>query len=345
MNIEDSIFNRHRPDFTKLKNYGFKKQGNNYYYQHKFFDNQFEAEISINSKQQVTGTVIDTATNEEYIPLRAVHLGPFASEVRNQYTELLNDIAKNCFINEPFISAQANRLTQKIKELYHDKPEFVFVRYPHTALFREPEFKKWYAVISDVRSEQVIYNDPHGKGAHTSAMNFRVTPKQRTTLLKQDGFYPAYGTIKKNWLSVLLDDTQSDQVIFDCLKASHDLLTHHQSWIIPANPKYYDIMHGFDNTDTIEWNQRANIRIGDTVFIYVTAPIKSVIYKCQVLQNNLPYHYQDKNLKVKRVMKIKLLKRYAPHQFDLDFLKANGVKAIRGARHLTKEVLNELNKK
>ncbi len=29
-----------------------------------------------------------------------------------------------------------------------------------------------------------------------------------------------------------------------------------KEWIIPANPKYYDIEHAFDDTDEINWKQR-----------------------------------------------------------------------------------------
>lgn len=342
MSVEQDVFQRQHPDFRALVKYGFKHQKDGYHFKKEFFDHQFEADITVNSKGAVNGQVLDTATDKEYLPLRAAHLGPFASEVHAKYLDLLNDIAKQCFVTEPFVSDQANRITSKIKEQYGDDPEFVFVRYPHTALFREPEFKKWYAVIADEKRQRLIKNDPHAGGETVSAMNFRVSRDQRQKLLKQPGVYPAYGTIKKNWLTVLLDDTQDDQTILAWLSHSHQLLTNPKSWIIPANPKYYDIMHAFDQTDVIEWKQSANIRIGDTVFMYVTSPVKAVVYQCRVLANNIPYNYHDHSLTVNRVMKIRLIKRFDPQQFTFDYLKQHGVKAIRGPRHLPGPLLKQL---
>lgn len=40
-------------------------------------------------------------------------------------------------------------------------------------------------------------------------------------------------------------------------------------WVIPCNPKYYDIVAAFDNLDVIEWKQSTNTSVGDTVYIYV----------------------------------------------------------------------------
>lgn len=341
LTIEQEVFKRQHADFEKLADFGFKHHQNNYYYQQEFFDHQFEADITVNSKGQVSGKVLDTATNKEYLPLRAAHLGPFASEVYAKYVDLLKKIASNCFIDEPFVSNQANRIAHQIQNLYDD-PEFVFVRYPHTALFREPEFKKWYGVISDVRRDQVVHNNPHAKGELTSALNFRVDARQRPKLLKLSDVYPAYGMVKKNWLSVILDDTHSDSTIMKWLTNSHQLLTKPKYWIIPANPKYFDIMHAFDSTNIIGWNQSANIRVGDTVFMYVASPVKAVAFQCLVLANNIPSNYHDHKLTVKRVMKIKLVKRFNVEQFTFDYLKHHGVKAVRGPRHLPTPLLQQL---
>ena len=106
-----------------------------------------------------------------------------------------------------------------------------------------------------------------------------------------------------------------------------------KEWIIPSNPKYYDIIHAFDDTDVINWKQGAGIRQGDTVFMYVGAPVSAVLYKCKVTETDIPYQYQDRNLTIKALMKIQLLKRYAPDQFTFEVLKTRyGIFAVRGPR-------------
>ena len=106
-----------------------------------------------------------------------------------------------------------------------------------------------------------------------------------------------------------------------------------KEWIIPSNPKFYDIIHAFDNTDTIDWKQGAGIRKGDMVFMYVGAPVSAVLYKCEVTGTDIPFQYQDRNLTITALMKIRLLKRYAPDQFTFEKLKTEyGVYAVRGPR-------------
>ncbi len=106
-----------------------------------------------------------------------------------------------------------------------------------------------------------------------------------------------------------------------------------KEWIIPSNPKYYDIIHAFDHTDTIDWKQGSGIRQGDTVFLYVGAPVSAVLYQCEVTETNIPYQYQDKNLKITALMKIRLQRRYAPDQFTFHVLKKDyEIYAVRGPR-------------
>jgi hypothetical protein len=106
-----------------------------------------------------------------------------------------------------------------------------------------------------------------------------------------------------------------------------------KEWIIPSNPKYYDIIHAFDDTDTIDWKQGAGIKKGDTVFMYVGAPVSAVLYRCEVTETDIPYKYQDRNLTITALMKIRLLKRYAPDQFTFEVLKSEyGIFVVRGPR-------------
>lgn len=58
-------------------------------------------------------------------------------------------------------------------------------------------------------------------------------------------------------------------------------------FVIPCNPKYYDIAGAFKELKRIEWHQTCkNISVGDTVYIYVAKPIASVKYKCKVTKSN-----------------------------------------------------------
>lgn len=50
---------------------------------------------------------------------------------------------------------------------------------------------------------------------------------------------------------------------------------------MPANPKYYDIVHAFEDAREMNWKQGRGVKAGDMVFIYVGAPVAANIYRGQ----------------------------------------------------------------
>lgn len=160
-------------------------------------------------------------------------------------------------------------------------------------------------------------------------------------LLGQEG-YLRYHASQGNWISIRLDGTVPLEEICGLLdksflvtapKQKKKELRSPKEWLVPANPKYYDIEHAFDETDTINWKQGSGIKVGDTVFLYVGAPVSTILYKCKVTETDIPYDYADDNLTIKALMKIKLKKRYKPRRFPFEVLRETyGVSAIRGPR-------------
>lgn len=308
----------------------------------RFFDHQFMAHLIITDKGKVTGKVIDLNSNEPYLPLRASHLGPYASQVKEAYQDLLKTIADQCFTRMPFHSPQANRIANAIAQHFHDHPEFVFKRLPDDAVFREPISQKWYGLVMNIPRQKLTNQSASAKD-RIEILEFRINPDHRANLLKHAGVYPAYHMNKDNWLCVVLDDTQSDQQILTWVDASRQFLCQPHTWLIPANPRYYDIMHAFKDPDELLlWKQSTKVRVGDTVFIYVTNPVKAVIFKCRATQVNIPYHYRSKQVNLNQAMKLQFIQRYSPDQYSFDFLKAHGIRYIRGPRKLSAQLIKLL---
>ena len=60
-----------------------------------------------------------------------------------------------------------------------------------------------------------------------------------------------------------------------------------KSWLLPCNPKYYDIKGVYENLKTVDWKQSVSkAEVGDLAYIYVSAPIGAVAYKCEVVAVN-----------------------------------------------------------
>ena len=218
MNIEE-LWKRCNFNDTKLKNYGFHKEKDNYIYQTNIMKDTFKVTIIIPKDQKFSIKVVDLNTNYEYTLYRIEsQTGKFVSEVREELTDLLTDIKEKCSEDTKFLTAQANRIALKIQELYQGHPEFLWKKYPGYAIFRNNENKKWYAAIMNILKEKIE------KGAYeVEIIDVKLNPEKIQTLLPKKGFYEAYHMNKKTWITILLDDTLSDEEIMSYVQESYDL--------------------------------------------------------------------------------------------------------------------------
>ena len=195
---------------AKMQKFGFKKIGDSFVYTKKLLDNQFEFYIKIFGTKNIETHLTDIQTKDIY----TLHLvedaaGTFVGEVRDSYQSILNKIAENCCKSTYFIFPQSNRLTDLIKEKYGDSPEFLWEKTPGTAIFRNPQTRKWYAAILNIDKSKI---DKKSKG-EVEVLNIKLDKDEVQNLLKQKGFYPAYHMNKKNWITIILDETLDDDSI------------------------------------------------------------------------------------------------------------------------------------
>lgn len=339
MSIESEIFKKYIPNNNKLIKYGFKKYNNSFKFSKPFMNNTFRADIVIDDKGQVIGKVIEIELDEEYTNFRIENaIGEFVNTVRDKYIKILQDIANSCFEKEDFIFEQTNRITRLINEKYKVVPEFLWDKFPGYGVFRNTRSNKWFGIIMNIDRSKIISD----KSGEIEILNVKLDDNIQNCL-GVEGIYPSYHLSKKSWISIILDDTLSDKEIMDLIDISYNISNVKGEWIIPSNPKYYDVINAFNDTDTIIWKQSNNITVGDIVYLYVAAPISAILYKCEVLEVDIPYKYSDKNVSMKKVMKIKLLKKYEKDKFTFEKLNEYGIKAIRGPRGLTDELSKDLN--
>ena len=300
-------------------------------------DNEFKTIITIDDKGNIYGKVIDLETNEEYTNIRTEMTGEFVNKVREAYKSILKDIRNNCYDTKYFISNQANRITSYIDKKYGDKPEFLWNKFPGYGVFRNKYNSKWYGIIMNINLSKL----DNGTG-EVEIINLKLDENKVIKLLKQKGYYKAYHMNKKDWISVLLNDTLTDNEIIELINESYNLINEVEEWIVPANPKYYDIVNCFNETDEIIWKQSSNIHVNDFVYLYVAEPYSKIMYKCKVLEVNIPYEYKDNNVSMKYVMKLKLLNKLESNNYSFEYLNNLGIKAIRGPRKITKDISNML---
>lgn len=246
-----------------------------------------------------------------------------------------------------------NKINDYIKDQYAVSPEYPWPKYNGHAVYRHNDNKKWFALIMDVGRDKLGLS---GNG-FISVINLKIDDVfLRDIIIKEDGIMPAYHMNKQHWITVLLNGTVPEDKVIALLDVSYNAtaskrrksssrgMREPKEWIIPANPKYYDVEAAFAASDIITWKQGAGIIKGDTVFMYVAAPVSAILYKCRVLETDIPYDYQDKNLTITALMKIELLKRYDRDSFTFSVLGDEyGIYAIRGPRGVPFSLSEALN--
>ncbi len=346
MTIEEELFRKTRVDFEKIIKYGFKKENSSYKYSKNIMNNTFRVDVEIDNVGKVKGKIYDLSFEDEYTNFRIEDsVGSFVGQVRAEFKDLLNDIKNNCFVKESFIYEQSNRIAKAIKEMYGDEPQFEWEKFPGYATFRNKDSKKWYAIIMNIDKSKLDKNST----GEVEVIDIKLDPKEIEDLLKKDGFYPAYHMNKKSWLTVILNNTVSDEKILKLIKESYSYTVTNKNnakneWIVPANPTYFDIYKALEKSNTITWKQSTDIKVNDIVYLYVASPYSSIMYKFRVVDVNIPYEYKDKNMRIQKVMKIDLIKRYEKGKLSLEKLKEFGINAVRGPRYMSIDLSNYINK-
>ena len=217
IHIEDEFFLKKKFNFEKLKEFVFSIENNTYVYTEYFLDSNFKAIIEISDV--LKGKVIDNNSDEEYIPLCIESFdGEYVCKVREAYKSILKRIADTCCTNVFFAFEQANRITNQIYETYGIKPDFPWN--DDNGVFRHLDTRKWFSLIMYVSIDALLKN---GDRQMLNIMNVKIDTSKRDELYEIKGIYPAFHMNHKMWVSIVLDETISDDKIMKLIQCSFDL--------------------------------------------------------------------------------------------------------------------------
>jgi predicted DNA-binding protein (MmcQ/YjbR family) len=219
MHIEETIFKKSNVIIPKLISYGFVKKDNAYFYSKTILNNTFRIDIRVDATGKVKGKIIELANNQEYTNFRVQdNTGEFVNSIKLAFENTLLAIKKNCFSENYFLSDQANRITSLIIKKYNDLPLFAWNSYPGYGIFKNLANDKWYALIMNISKDKLVASSPKEE---VEIINLKLAPEKILNLLTKKGFYKVYHMNKTNWLSIILDDTLSDEEIMTYLEESH----------------------------------------------------------------------------------------------------------------------------
>lgn len=243
-----------------------------------------------------------------------------------------------------------------VKKEYGTTPEHLWQSYPEYEVLRHklhPGEKKakWYGLIMNVKRNMLGLEGED----EVDILNVKCNPEMMDLVQMSKGYFPGYHMNKANWITVLLDGTVPLENIKQLIDESYDLTAGKKEkkkktrfgprdWIIPANPKYYDVIQAFEEKEIIDWKQSSDIRVGDLVYMYVGAPYSALMYKCKAVEVDIPYRFEADYLTIKKLMKIQLLCKYGSDFMPLERLRNDyGVYSVRGPRSMPNSLKQELN--
>lgn len=218
MTIEETIFNRYLIDENKLLECGFNSD---YVYTVDILDNTFKVIVTYVDKK-ITGKIIDLSFDEEYTNFRIERSGEFNLKIRSEYERILLDIRDKTCTKRTYIYDQANRIDKYIFSKYEVAADFPFKSSPYHGVYRNKD-NKWFGILMDIPFNKIDKN----KSGLIEVINVKINPNDKDNLLKIEGIYEAYHMNKKSWISIILDDTLSDDLISELIDNSYKLVSKH----------------------------------------------------------------------------------------------------------------------
>lgn len=223
MKFINEFFEKYQPDYQKLLDYGFINDNGIYQYSVSFYNDEFISHISVDEKGKIDDKIIEKAFNEEYEGLNIKNFrGDYIAKVKEAYQVELIKIRDACFSKTLFKNPQANRVVDYIEKRYHEHPDFPFDKFDGYAVFRYPENNKWYGLIMGVKKSSFTKNEEDEDVVE--AINVKVDEVNIDEALKLNGVYHGYHMNRKNWISILLDDSLDDEEVMKWIDNSRNII-------------------------------------------------------------------------------------------------------------------------
>lgn len=218
MKLVDELFKRYKVKEELLPAFGFAVNDGAFRFTKTISNGAFNLIITVKDKK-ISGELIDTDFGDRYNQIDNDVSGSFIAELKRECSELLLSLREKCFYKENFIFSQSNRITARIKEKYGTGPEFLWDKFPAFGVFRNKINDKWFGIIMNIDKSKIV---PTEKG-EIEIINVKSEDVPET--LKTKGIYPAYHMNKKSWVSVVLDDTLSDEQVFSLIEKSFEIIS------------------------------------------------------------------------------------------------------------------------
>lgn len=170
---------------------------------------------------------------------------------------------------------------------------------------------------------------------------FNIKPEQALEIFKQVAKVIDDAVIEETYKVSLFGGSEETECKHHKMPSTHTPpRTEIKKWMIPANPRFFDLAGCLNKFGYVYWRQSFNFQTRDIIYIYVSTPECRIRYKCVVEGHDLPFseeNFIDKEFFVNpedfeiskqnnRFMKMKLVSSTTSDKLTLVHLLENGMK-------------------
>lgn len=189
-------------DYDKLIDYGFRVIDGVYVF-YKIFDS-FTIKVIFDG--ELSYKVYDNDFNEEFA---LVGSGSFVGNIKSVCNDLIDDICFKCKNR-----LQVDIVKDYIFNKYGDSFEYLWKKFPLDGVFRNKINSKWYCLIMNISLDKL--------GINSNRREYVLNVINRDSIVDNKSIFLGYHMNKKNWITILLDDSLSNDFIFRLIDNSYD---------------------------------------------------------------------------------------------------------------------------
>ena len=219
MTIEQQIFDRCQVNVEKLKEYGFREQIGKLVFSRELAHG---LNIVVEYDGSFKGRVEDSELDEEYTNFRMEVPGKFASEIKKEFVNCLENIREHTCYRQEYRFQQTERINQYVQNKFNVACEHLWEDSPDFSIYRNPVNRKWFMLNGTVARNKL--NRLNESAEEVDIINIRIDNKDLRDLLEIPGIYEAYHMNKKNWITIAMDGTLTDEDIERLIIDSYEII-------------------------------------------------------------------------------------------------------------------------
>lgn len=217
--MTEKVFKNRKLNIKKLLSFGFTKVDNKYIYHTDLLKGQLTLTVKIDGEGTISTRVVDHS-GDEYVLYRVAGAeGSFVGQVKSECKSVLKTIAEKCFDPDVFKSEQAKSVIVYMKDTYGDELEYLWQKFPDNAIVRRKDNQKWYAALLTVSQRKLGLD----LGGTIEILDLRIKPEKMESTVDNIRFFPGYHMNKKHWITICLDGSVSNEVIYKKIDDSYHL--------------------------------------------------------------------------------------------------------------------------